>query len=284
MSDLLTRDGGLQPGRGCEAARARGSRWRRCAPASSALPSPRAASAARPLRPDRRGQARRASPGTLAALVRRRGSATAFVTSSQAKALRRGRRRAAQRADRAASASAATLERPRAPSSERRAPCPRCARTSWSTRTRCGRPAPPGPSGVLLIARMLGDGALDALCEAAGQAELFVIAEAFDADDVRRCARLAERWVGPQPLLIGVNVRDLVTLAVDRHRLASLAPCCQLVCPRSPRAASSGPGRLRPRRVLGLPRGAGRQRADALRRPRRPRCQPLGAGRGPAPE
>jgi indole-3-glycerol phosphate synthase len=141
-----------------------------------------------------------------------------------------------------------------------------------------------GASGVLLIARMLGDGALDALCEAAGQAELFVIAEAFDADDVRRCARLAERWVGPQPLLIGVNVRDLVTLAVDRHRLASLAPLLPAGVPAVAESGVEGPEDCARAASLGYRAvlvGSALMRSDD---PAALAASLLGAGRGPAPE
>ncbi|MCB9683300.1 MAG: indole-3-glycerol-phosphate synthase TrpC [Alphaproteobacteria bacterium] len=78
-----------------------------------------------------------------------------------------------------------------------------------------------GASGVLLIVRMLDDAALAALLDAAAGAGLFVLLEAFDADDLARAARVA--WGGTEPLLVGVNTRDLRTLQVDGDRLARLA-------------------------------------------------------------
>ncbi|MCB9673783.1 MAG: indole-3-glycerol-phosphate synthase [Alphaproteobacteria bacterium] len=78
-----------------------------------------------------------------------------------------------------------------------------------------------GASGVLLIARMLDDAALDAMLRAAEAAGLFVLLEAFDAADLARCD---VSWTSHQPLLVGVNCRDLRTLAVDPDRFRSLAP------------------------------------------------------------
>jgi indole-3-glycerol phosphate synthase len=79
-----------------------------------------------------------------------------------------------------------------------------------------------GAGGVLLIARMLDEATLDAMVEAAGEAGLFVLVEAFDEADLGRCGWLVGRWQGIE-LLVGVNVRDLVTLGVDPGRLAALA-------------------------------------------------------------
>ncbi|MEZ4319284.1 MAG: indole-3-glycerol-phosphate synthase [Myxococcota bacterium] len=78
-----------------------------------------------------------------------------------------------------------------------------------------------GASGVLLIARMLDDDALCEMLDTAEEAGLFVLLEAFDATDLARCN---VDWSAPQPLLVGVNCRDLRTLQVDPDRLRSLAP------------------------------------------------------------
>lgn len=80
-----------------------------------------------------------------------------------------------------------------------------------------------GAGGVLLIARMLDDDALRGLLDAASEAGLWALVEAFDAADLERAASVASSWASPQPLLVGVNCRDLVTLAIDFDRLLDLA-------------------------------------------------------------
>ena len=77
--------------------------------------------------------------------------------------------------------------------------------------------------GALLIARMLDDRTMGSMLEAAAEAGLFVLLEAFDADDLARCRHVAAAWSHDVPLLVGVNTRDLVTLAVDPERLGHLA-------------------------------------------------------------
>jgi len=79
-----------------------------------------------------------------------------------------------------------------------------------------------GASGVLLIVAMLTDAELDELVAAARQEALFVLLEAFDTDDLERIARLKLSGSGSQ-ILIGVNSRNLKTLAVDFDRFARLA-------------------------------------------------------------
>jgi len=79
-----------------------------------------------------------------------------------------------------------------------------------------------GASGVLLIAAMLSDAALAEMTAVAAEQGLFVLLEAFDRDDLERLARL------PLPptqsrILVGVNSRNLKTLAVDFERFAALA-------------------------------------------------------------
>jgi len=86
-----------------------------------------------------------------------------------------------------------------------------------------------GASGTLLIAAMLDDATLASMLDCAFEHSLFVLLEAFDDDDLARCAalldrsRYAERAAGGQ-LLVGVNTRNLRTLEVDGARLAQLAP------------------------------------------------------------
>jgi len=77
-----------------------------------------------------------------------------------------------------------------------------------------------GASGVLLIAAMLSDAELDELLAAARELGLFVLLEAFDSDDLERITRLP---LPPAPsVLVGVNSRNLQTLAVDFDRFAAL--------------------------------------------------------------
>ncbi len=95
-----------------------------------------------------------------------------------------------------------------------------------------------GAGGALLIVRMLARADLDALAAAAEALGLFVLLEAFDAADVAVAAEVAGRWRGaPGRCLIGINSRDLVSLAVVPERLEALVG----VLPRAyPRVAESG--------------------------------------------
>jgi indole-3-glycerol phosphate synthase len=95
-----------------------------------------------------------------------------------------------------------------------------------------------GAGGALLIVRMLGDAQLAELMAAAAEFNLFVLLEAFDADDIARAAALAHRWRGrSDDCLIGINSRDLASLEVVPGRLESLAA----LLPRGfPRVAESG--------------------------------------------
>lgn len=80
-----------------------------------------------------------------------------------------------------------------------------------------------GAGGVLLILAMLSDDAVAEMLAAAREQGLFVLLEAFDEADLERCSRWLADHSGA-PLLLGVNCRDLRTLAVDPGRLARLAP------------------------------------------------------------
>jgi len=76
-----------------------------------------------------------------------------------------------------------------------------------------------GASGVLLVLRLLDRPTLAAMLDAAHASGLFVLLEAFDEADLERAAGLLE---GP-PILVGVNARDLDTLAVVPGRHLALA-------------------------------------------------------------
>jgi indole-3-glycerol phosphate synthase len=86
-----------------------------------------------------------------------------------------------------------------------------------------------GASGVLLIAAMLSDAKLRAMLDCAYEHAMFVLLEAFDENDLGRCTKLLQDSRHQQQaecnkLLVGVNTRNLRTLEVDPHRLATLAP------------------------------------------------------------
>jgi indole-3-glycerol phosphate synthase len=81
-----------------------------------------------------------------------------------------------------------------------------------------------GAGGVLLIATMLKDDVLNEMLRTAAEADLFVLVEGFDADDLERIGAVAHAWKGSQPFLAGLNCRDLRTLQVNPSRFAELAP------------------------------------------------------------
>ena len=94
-----------------------------------------------------------------------------------------------------------------------------------------------GAGGVLVIVRMLSRSEIDALLDCARSLGLFVLLEAFDARDIELLGELIEAHAGANPLLAGVNCRDLTTLQVVPQRLLELAP---LLPARAPRVAESG--------------------------------------------
>ena len=96
-----------------------------------------------------------------------------------------------------------------------------------------------GAGGVLVIVRMLSRSEIDALLDCARSLGLFVLLEAFDARDIALLRELIEAHAGANPLLAGVNCRDLTTLQVVPQRLLELAP---LLPARAPRVAESGVG------------------------------------------
>jgi indole-3-glycerol phosphate synthase len=88
-----------------------------------------------------------------------------------------------------------------------------------------------GAGGVLVIVRMLSRSQMSQLLDAAAEQGMFVLLEAFDADDLaqarelmtpRRAARSGE--AAAEHILVGINCRDLKTLEVVPERFEALAP------------------------------------------------------------
>jgi indole-3-glycerol phosphate synthase len=80
-----------------------------------------------------------------------------------------------------------------------------------------------GASGVLLIVRMVPHEQLVAMLDCAAEHGLFALLEAFDADDLEIAAGIAgEREGRDEQVLMGLNCRDLETLAIDPQRFAAL--------------------------------------------------------------
>jgi len=98
-----------------------------------------------------------------------------------------------------------------------------------------------GADGVLLVTRMLDDARLAELCACAREHGLFVLLEAFDAEDLARIPARTEEDV----LLVGVNTRDLATLAVRPERTLALAPKLPRGYPAVAESGIEGPTALR---------------------------------------
>jgi indole-3-glycerol phosphate synthase len=82
-----------------------------------------------------------------------------------------------------------------------------------------------GAGGVLVILRMLPRARAAELLDVAAEHGMFVLLEAFDADDLESSRALIATRTGPtHSILIGVNSRDLQTLQVVPERFAALAP------------------------------------------------------------
>jgi indole-3-glycerol phosphate synthase len=101
-----------------------------------------------------------------------------------------------------------------------------------------------GAGGVLLILRMLSFEQIGVLLDCARQLKLFVLLETFDEIDIEVAHRVLASVRSGQapdrpPLLVGVNCRDLTTLAVVPGRLERLV---QLLPEGAPRVAESGVG------------------------------------------
>jgi indole-3-glycerol phosphate synthase len=84
-----------------------------------------------------------------------------------------------------------------------------------------------GAGGVLVILRMLSRDQVAELLDAAAEHRMFVLLEAFDAADLETARELlaVRAASGRQDeVLIGINSRDLQSLAVVNERFATLAP------------------------------------------------------------
>jgi indole-3-glycerol phosphate synthase len=83
-----------------------------------------------------------------------------------------------------------------------------------------------GAGGVLLIVRMLSRSQMVQLLDMAAEHRLFVLLEAFDAEDLHAARELlASRSLGgADDILVGINSRDLQTLEVVPERFEALAP------------------------------------------------------------
>jgi len=80
-----------------------------------------------------------------------------------------------------------------------------------------------GASGVLVIARMLDASRITSLLDCAAMLHMFVLIEAFDADDLKVINEvLATRKQHAEQILVGINCRDLQTLKVNFDRFAEL--------------------------------------------------------------
>ena len=109
-----------------------------------------------------------------------------------------------------------------------------------------------GAGGVLLILRILDDARLAELLDAASDTKLFVLLEAFDEDDLARAAEAVPAATGRQiQVLVGLNARDLVTLQVDRVRLARLAHAFPAGAPRVAESGIESPDDIRQAAALG---------------------------------
>jgi indole-3-glycerol phosphate synthase len=81
-----------------------------------------------------------------------------------------------------------------------------------------------GAGGVLVIVRMLDRSHITELLDCAAMLKMFVLLEAFDADDLAAANEiLAPRKQHDEQVLVGLNCRDLDTLSIDLARLEELA-------------------------------------------------------------
>jgi indole-3-glycerol phosphate synthase len=81
-----------------------------------------------------------------------------------------------------------------------------------------------GAGGALLVLRILSDRELEEMLSVAKQSGLFLLLEAFDAEEIERAAaaaaRAADRGV---EAMVGLNCRDLNSLEVEFTRLEELS-------------------------------------------------------------
>jgi indole-3-glycerol phosphate synthase len=89
-----------------------------------------------------------------------------------------------------------------------------------------------GASGVLLIVRMVPRERLVEMLDCAAGLGLFVLLEAFDAEDLQVAESIArEREGRDEQVLMGLNCRDLETLEIDPGRFAALRSRMPLAWP-----------------------------------------------------
>ena len=95
-----------------------------------------------------------------------------------------------------------------------------------------------GAAGVLIVLRIVDEARLEEILSAAAETGVFVLLEAFDADDLDRAGGGVERAraLGVRAL-VGLNARDLESLEVDPDRLRRLA---DRIPPGVPKVAESG--------------------------------------------
>ncbi|MGI9264791.1 MAG: indole-3-glycerol phosphate synthase TrpC [Gammaproteobacteria bacterium] len=80
-----------------------------------------------------------------------------------------------------------------------------------------------GAGGILLIVRMLADDVAREILRLSLELGMFVLVEAFDGEDLDRAGSLLDELEpGAGKVLVGLNTRDLQSLAVDSERLARL--------------------------------------------------------------
>jgi len=108
-----------------------------------------------------------------------------------------------------------------------------------------------GAGGALVIIRMLDDVRMTEMLDAALGLGLFVLLEAFDAEDLHRAsAVVAKKDRGTGTLLVGLNCRDLRTLRVDPDRFGELAEHFPVGSPMVAESGIETPGHAA--RVAGL--------------------------------
>jgi indole-3-glycerol phosphate synthase len=80
-----------------------------------------------------------------------------------------------------------------------------------------------GAGGVLLIVRMVPPERLAEMLETASEHGLFVLLEAFDERDLDLAGALLAAAPPREGVMLGINCRDLTSLAVEPQRFAELA-------------------------------------------------------------
>lgn len=108
-----------------------------------------------------------------------------------------------------------------------------------------------GAGGVLIILRMLTPARCVELLKTAADQGLFVLLEAFDAADLDVAQRLAVTQGVAGQVLVGINCRDLQTLAVDPPRFSQLAALLPQVLPAVAESGVATPADARAMRQLG---------------------------------